>query len=449
MNKLPTTDQFDWAPFQVFQFQIRPTAGSFTVTKTYTTAGGRNSKSNAGETHTYNYKREHYLGHKQRDDAFSGIYQSFKASKSGMIWNRAHLTPDTFTIAIGVTDLKAKHEEVGLEGESVGSISYELLFELLDAKGFSPLNELKVNRKKIENEIERGVMRTIKNAKGNELNKNNFVSLLEGIAQRWVCRVRDYIAGGKKPHLSDNTIVFREHKAERNHSLYPMGVEEPLVETGQLLNAIQACVFVTQSGEMKKYVSRMSAINKALKAKQRKSKYQEEKAAKKKTARQVRKEKEKEIIRKRAYKNASELMLAYFTGDLSTAALKKYEDILSKKLDVSVSASRRFETKADVALDSMRSFASEYRIYRNLIKEFMAKGRKATDVAFPEFGNEETIADWINRNKANLKTMQKTAIAARQFLSENGIITRDARYGVPNDIANMIARGDIPEDSFK
>lgn len=142
-------------------------------------------------------------------------------------------------------------------------------------------------------------------------------------------------------------------------------------------------------------------------------------------------------------------MLAYFTGDLSTATLKKYEDVLSKKLDISVSASRRFDTKADIALDAMRSFASEYRIYRNLVKEFIGKGRKATDVAFPEFGNEETIADWVNRNKANLKTMQKTAIAARQFLSENGIITRDARYGVPNDIANMIARGDIPEDSFK
>lgn len=454
MRNVPSTDQFDWSPFQVFQYQLTPEAGKIRVTKTYKKIGGRNGKDEPGEAKTYTYERKRLIGHKERNEAFGSIYGSFKRSTIGAIANRAHTTPDTFTIAIGVTNLRSRHGEIDKDGNDAGSISYTLLFELLDNNGFKPLSILNKNRSKIEKEMETQVNRIIKRGENKALSKQDFFPALNSIANKWTERARDYIAGGDKPRLSDGTITIRHRKAANNSGLYSHGITEPLVESGQLMEAIQNCVFMSQSEQMKLYVSRMSEINKELRRKMKQSK-----AAVQKNIIQNKKRRDKyaearreiaEAVAKKRYKNMAAVMLDYFgKKDLTESQMRILEDTISTEFDRYATSIRSNLTEGEVATNTLRDFAYGYKNLAQWYSEFKKRGAKETDIAFPELDGKETVIDFLRRNQADLRRMKKTVRAAREFLMTHGMISKQSRFGLPMDIEEMVTSGIIPGSIFK
>ena len=248
MKKTPDTDQFPFAPFQVFQYRLTPEKALKFYTKNI-------------QGVKYRAEREVYSGGKRAADAraYHEIASKFNVpyytSKIGGSLTRLNTTPDIFTIAIGVLNKNKMHESASFGGK-YHTISYVHLFEALDSAGYRPLELLLENAETIEFQIEQKVDSIIRNTQS--LSRETFRAALSVIARDWTDKVKDYIIGGDAPALSSTTIDIRKEKAKSNDSLYggSKGVRNPLYETGNLCEAISFQVFVDQSQEMRSYIDR-------------------------------------------------------------------------------------------------------------------------------------------------------------------------------------------------
>lgn len=235
-SKTPSTNQLPWSPIEVFQINIAPKTVSVPSGSYARTARTKLSLPIASRVR--NYARAYA--------------ESLKRSIS--YYNQIKNCPNVFTVAIGVwreihigTDLETEDGDI-YKGSDV---DYQWLFEFLyngvPGKNFDPLRVIRENRSKIEGEIERGIQNAFDNTEeGGTINRAILKSVLERIAQKHLDEVRNYITGGDKPNLSDKTTEYFRPMKHIDSS-------EPLVATGQLLDAVRYEVYVDQTQDFRRH----------------------------------------------------------------------------------------------------------------------------------------------------------------------------------------------------
>jgi len=411
MVKTPDTDQFPWSPFQVFQFKLVPNTGTFSSPKKYTTVGGVHKTygvitrgPNAGKQ----YERSHYLGMRQRAEAFNDIYKGFNrpyyTSRLGGSFTGGRFTPDTFTVVIGVVDKSLRHEGQPIgEGQDGDTLKYDVLFELLDNLNFKPLTVLLKNEKKINSEIEKCVLKIVK-SKG-VLSKQTFIDKLSVVAGKWTEEVRSYIYGSDTPPLKDKTVdYFREKKKAINPSLYGSGDDKSLVESGQLAEAIDFEVFVDQSAEIKTFIKWQSKVEKRMR--------EEAKMAEKKRKKRI-----EDRERSRAKKRNRKIEEAMLSSDAKT--LEEFEDFAERHDREIIAKNRqRGDDMGDIVSMSM-----------NKITDFQRWVRGTRAVLGPEKVWPQYVKDEANERLVEYRQAisilrdraSREEFAAIHFLQTHGI----------------------------
>lgn len=160
---------------------------------------------------------------------------------------------------------------VGIIGDPMhhgymSSLRYSVLFYLLLNKGYDPLWTIRQpdEKKRIETEMGNAILEEMSRyaRRGGVL---NIKRKMKGVGRRVVSTVRDYIYGGEKPTLADNTLKSRRWRAEAEggEGLYKGsgGIEEPLFETGNLCNAIDFTITVNDA--LFEYIERKDNETKA------------------------------------------------------------------------------------------------------------------------------------------------------------------------------------------
>lgn len=168
-------------------------------------------------------------------------------------------------------------DHTNVEGEVS---SYTELFDNLAAKGYDPLSLIRGDKARLH--TGRRITEIIKRHARSERSYHNIRPNLMALARDIGDAVRDYISGelsiptfandssANKPPLDKSTVTRRERRQERGLAPYDgaSGVEEPLMETGNLYNAI--CYRVIRVSDFAKdYRKKMSASLKAHYAKER------------------------------------------------------------------------------------------------------------------------------------------------------------------------------------
>lgn len=229
-NTSPSTDQWPWSPIEVFQVNITPAS-----VDRYEDNGSRHTREVRIGTMARNYARAY----------------AERLKRSIGYYNQVKNAPNLFTIVIGVWKSTHYGSDIMTKGGGTAKgddIDYETLFDFLqngvDGKNFDPLRLVRENHGKIEKEIGHAVMELYNSGfDGASLNRTKFKCVLNSIAEKHYERVQNYISGGEAPKLSGKTLYFRDLKG--------IDSETPLVETGQLLNAIKFEVYVEQTPEFR------------------------------------------------------------------------------------------------------------------------------------------------------------------------------------------------------
>lgn len=133
-------------------------------------------------------------------------------------------------IDVGFLDPARRH--VG----AASNISFAQLIMFLLPLGYDPL--LPIRKSAFIKSVECRMAKILVNARNEYVlhKKNvNVRSELEKVGRQVCYFVKDYISGGQKPALDRSTITVRRSRQKDNSSLYPEGIEEPLVETGDLV----------------------------------------------------------------------------------------------------------------------------------------------------------------------------------------------------------------------
>lgn len=150
---------------------------------------------------------------------------------------------NVFTLTVGVLTPDAIHN-----GYCSG-LQYSDLFSILASLGYDPLHPLadKAFRDKINRRLGDVILRSISSDRNDNIHyiKKRFAE----IGKEVVDVVKSYLAGKDKPALAPNTIKTRQYRSRRGESLYPNGIETPLVETGALLQAISYKVITAREGK--------------------------------------------------------------------------------------------------------------------------------------------------------------------------------------------------------
>lgn len=235
MIKAPEPNDSPWDPYEVFQVRLGPEM-FFTAEK----------KAHWHHSHIPRRDYEHFM--KDYAKAFNAEYS--KSTKRIALLSRLRSIPDIFTIVVGVVDHSLLHQTV--YGRM---ISYDDLFRALydvSEKNYDPLIVIRNMSKDIENDMRNSVLRMIKSG---SVSKQSIISMLSNKAKILVYIAHDYIEGGKAPRLAWPTIGIRKCKQQDDPSLYKgsQGIYHPLIESGQLLDAISFRVFAEQSQEARNF----------------------------------------------------------------------------------------------------------------------------------------------------------------------------------------------------
>ena len=238
MIKTPDKHQKPWSPQKVFQVRLGPEIFFSDEMKR--------------KWHHKNLPVRKYRNfQKEYAEAFTREYDA--STKRIALLRKLQTIPDILTISVGVVEGSYLHQSVS--GKRL--ITYEQLFKALwhvSNNDFDPLVMIRDIDSKVESEIKNEILSAIKS--GN-VSRQLVISKLNVIAARLHYLVKDYIEGGKAPRLAWPTIGSRMKKSKKHPELYhgSQGIYHPLIESGQLVDAISYKVFVEQSAEMRKFVN--------------------------------------------------------------------------------------------------------------------------------------------------------------------------------------------------
>lgn len=250
----------EYTPFVVITYRYNPadTIGKFVKQKSeyHTTRGtrvhGRVSQTWSAEASLDDYSK--YI--KAFDKIFHGVNNVSKIRS----------IPDSFAIVIGIVNPALYHDGYA-SGED---IDYSDLFQLLSYRGFDPLKSIRNKKIQLTNELGLRI-RNVVNRGG--LSKEAMLTVLRGFATELCDKAKDYVYGGMKPQLAENTTdKWRASKQEKDPSLYQgkRGIREPMFETGQLHDAIGWDAIAYQSEAMKSFSDELIKAADAIKKSSRK-----------------------------------------------------------------------------------------------------------------------------------------------------------------------------------
>lgn len=151
-------------------------------------------------------------------------------------------------IDVGFLDPARRH--VGAGGNNV---SYAQLIMSLLALGYDPL--LPLRKKKFIDSVGENMAKTLVDARNEYVLHKKTVNVkrkLETIAKRITDFAKEYIVSGQKPALARSTITTRKSRKKNNPSLYPEGINNPLVETEDLVADVWYRVVGANSYEIRK-----------------------------------------------------------------------------------------------------------------------------------------------------------------------------------------------------
>ena len=197
-----------------------------------------------------------------------------------------------YSIDVGFLDPGETHSSV-----VAGDIDYGVLILALMSKGYDPLRPFRNGEllKKYQDEMGAVIIEEANNLLNGK--RQQIKRRLKEIGRRVAVEIKNYIAGGQKPALSQETIYKRTSLSKKNPGLYPHGIYEPLSETGALEEAVDCRVNADRANWendlvefQKKKHERNAAVHRAAKKtvekleKTAEKKWVEHKEQKKKTA---------------------------------------------------------------------------------------------------------------------------------------------------------------------
>lgn len=167
--------------------------------------------------------------HRGRRTVSEEIYSKQKRNKYYLdkVWAKRQ-----FNLAVRVGFLYPD-EEHGTWGGHKKLITYRSLIAALMFRGYDPLMPLR----------DMAYINKIRSAMGRECgealdNGRPFEPILRKYGIEMRDYVYEYIMGGIKPPLAENTIKTREYRERTGFADYPAGIDEPLVETSELANNV-------------------------------------------------------------------------------------------------------------------------------------------------------------------------------------------------------------------
>lgn len=206
------------------------------------TVGGPGS----GRSNVHMRKREFY----NKAEA----YYEQRASKRGYRDVNVLHFYDTAVINVGVVDGSILHTSPFGE-----IIEYSDLFNFLFLAGYDPL--LPIRKGKVSQKVVAKIERVFKKLALAGKTKTDIENSLSPIGRELQDYVVEYIAGGNKPQLDKDTITTRRWREKAGLAPYPKGIKEPLVESGQLQEAISFNIEVYESSEMREAIKKHAEID--------------------------------------------------------------------------------------------------------------------------------------------------------------------------------------------
>lgn len=169
------------------------------------------------------------VAHRTRRTVEDSVYSKTKRNK---FYLNKVFTKRQFGLSVRVGFLHPD-EPHGTWGGHKKLINYRSLIAALMFRGYDPLMPLR----------DMAYINKIRTAMGRECGEalNNgrpFEPILRKYGKEMEGYVYEYIIGGIKPSLDKTTITIRQSRKNAGYADYPAGIEEPLVETGELANEV-------------------------------------------------------------------------------------------------------------------------------------------------------------------------------------------------------------------